>query len=310
MVAEHAHGQLAGGVGSAVTAAGELGGAVKVLVAGAGTGDVAQAAAAFEGVTEVLHCLANSPGNEVLLAEDEAQLIKDVAQGCSHVLMADSTHCKQVLPRAAALADVQMLSGVTAVVASDTFVRPVYSGRLLATCVCADPVKFLSVRATAFAPSKMAASATITETPPPLTSGLSTWCGLQVTETVRPELTGADIVVTGGRGMGGKEGFALLGQLADRLNAALGATRAAVDAGDAPNEWQVGQTGKVVAPRLYIAAGVSGAMQHIAGMKDSKTIVAINKDEEAPIMAVADYCLVGDARQAIHELVAAIDNLD
>ncbi|WP_323040814.1 electron transfer flavoprotein subunit alpha/FixB family protein [Gemmobacter sp.] len=292
-------GQLAtDAVAKTLTAVKSLGD-VAVLVVGPAT--AAEAAAKLDGVAKVLH--ADDAGHG--LAEPVADLIVSLAGGYSHVAAAATAFSKNVLPRVAALLDVMVLSDVTAVVDADTFERPIYAGNAIQTVKSADAKKVFTVRTAAFAAAGQGGSAAV-EAVGAKSSDLSSWVEDKVAASDRPELTSAKIVVSGGRGLGSEENFALIEKLADKLGAAVGASRAAVDSGYAPNDWQVGQTGKVVAPQLYIAVGISGAIQHLAGMKDSKIIVAINKDEEAPIFQVADYGLVGDLFALVPELTGKL----
>jgi electron transfer flavoprotein alpha subunit len=285
-----------------VAAAQKIGGDIHVLVAGNGCAGAATAAAAIPGVAKVLHADGPSLGDE--LAENVAALVVSLAKGYSHILAPATSSGKNVMPRAAALLDCQQISEIIAVESPDTFVRPIYAGNALATVKSKDPVKMITVRTTGFdAVAPAGGSASIEKTEAPKDSGLSSFVGREVQKSERPELTSARVVVSGGRGMGSGENFKILEPLADKLNAAMGASRAAVDAGFVPNDWQVGQTGKIVAPDLYVAIGISGAIQHLAGMKDSRVIVAINKDEEAPIFQVADYGIVGDLFKLVPELV-------
>ena len=280
---------------SAVKALGE----VHILVAGPAA--AAAEAAKLEGAAKVLH--AEDAGHG--LAESVADLIVSIAGGYSHIAAAATAFSKNVLPRAAALLDVMVLSDVVEVVDADTFSRPIYAGNAIQTVKSSDKVKVFTVRTAAFAAAGQGGSAAV-EAVAAKTSDLSAWVEDKVAASDRPDLTSAKIVVSGGRGVGSEENFAIVGQLADKLGAAVGASRAAVDSGYAPNDLQVGQTGKVVAPQLYIAVGISGAIQHLAGMKDSKVIVAINKDEEAPIFQVADYGLIGDLFQIVPELTGKL----
>jgi len=285
-----------------VAAAQKIGGDVHILVAGNGCGDAARAAASVAGVAKVLHADAAQLGDE--LAENVAALLVALAKGYSHILAPATSSGKNVLPRAAALLDCQQISEIISVESPDTFVRPIYAGNALATVKSKDPIKVITVRTTGFdAVASTGGTASIEVIQPPGDSGLSAFVGREVQKSERPELTSARVVVSGGRGMGSGDNFKILEPLADKLNAAMGASRAAVDAGFVPNDWQVGQTGKIVAPELYVAVGISGAIQHLAGMKDSRVIVAINKDEEAPIFQVADYGIVGDLFKLVPELV-------
>ena len=288
----------------ALTAAGA--GEIHILVAGGAVDSAASEAAKIEGVAKVLK--AESPAYAHSLAEAVAPVIAKVAPDYGHVLVGHTTFGKNVLPRAAALCDMQMISDVAGIENGDTFVRPIYAGNALATVQSGDKIVFLSIRGTAFDPAPAeGGAAEIVAVEPAEDPALSSVVGHELTESERPELTSARVVISGGRGMQNGENFAMLETLADKLGAAVGASRAAVDAGFVPNDYQVGQTGKVVAPDLYIAVGISGAIQHLAGMKDSKVIVAINKDEEAPIFQVADYGLVADLFQAVPDLQAELD---
>jgi electron transfer flavoprotein alpha subunit len=305
VLAEHDNQRLGKGTLHAVSAATALGGEVHVLVAGHDCAAVAEAAAAVAGVSKVL--LVEHPDYANPVAEDLALLLKEVAPGYDHLLAASSTFGKNVMPRVAALLDVAQLSDIVEVLGPDSFKRYIYAGNALATVQSADPVKVITVRTTAFDPAPgEGGSAAIERAEPAERAGVARFVGREVSRSERPELTSARIVVSGGRGLGSGENFKLIEELADVLGAAVGASRAAVDAGFMPNEYQVGQTGKVVAPELYIAVGISGAIQHLAGMKDSKVIVAINKDEEAPMFQVADYGLVGDLFRVVPELVAEL----
>jgi electron transfer flavoprotein alpha subunit len=277
-------------------------------VAGHNCGAVAQAAAKVAGVKKVLH--ADAPHYANQLAENVAALVVSLASGYSHILAPATAAGKNILPRVAALLDVAQISDIIKVESADTFVRPIYAGNVLATVQSKDAVKVITVRGTAFpAAASEGGSASIETVAATSDAGLSTFVGQQLTKSDRPELTAAKIIVSGGRGMGNGENFKLLEAVADKLGAAVGASRAAVDAGFVPNDYQVGQTGKVVAPELYVAVGISGAIQHLAGMKDSKVIVAINKDEEAPIFQVADYGLVADLFVAMPEMANELDKL-
>lgn len=283
----------------AVTAAKQLGD-VTVLCAGASASDAAAEAAKIEGVTKVL--CAEDPSLGHRLAEPTAALIVSLAGDYSHILAPATTDAKNVLPRVAALLDVMVISDVSGVVDADTFERPIYAGNAIQTVKSSDAKKVVSIRTSTFDAAGDGGSASVETISAADNPGLSEWVEDKVAETDRPELTSAKFVVSGGRGVGSEEDFKIIEGLADKLGAAVGASRAAVDSGYAPNDWQVGQTGKVVAPDLYIAVGISGAIQHLAGMKDSKVIVAINKDEEAPIFQVADYGLVGDLFTLVPEL--------
>jgi electron transfer flavoprotein alpha subunit len=305
VVAEHDNAGLKAATLNAVTAAAKLG-EVHVLVAGSGCAAAAGAAGGVGGVARVL--VADAPAYAHPLAEALAPLVAQLAKGYSHVLAPATTTGKNLMPRVAALLDVAQISDITEVVDANTFVRPIYAGNAMATVQSADPIKVITVRTTTFeAAAATGGGAAVEAVPAAADPGLSRFVGQELTKSERPELTSAKIVVSGGRGMGSGENFHLIEAVADKLGAAVGASRAAVDAGYVPNDYQVGQTGKVVAPDLYIAVGISGAIQHLAGMKDSKIIVAINKDEEAPIFQVADYGLVADLFQALPELAAALD---
>jgi electron transfer flavoprotein alpha subunit len=285
-----------------VAAAQKIGGDIHVLVAGHDCAAAAKAAAQIAGVAKVLH--ADAPHLKDELAENVAALVVAIAKQFSHILAPATSNGKNVLPRAAALLDCQQISEIIAVESPDTFVRPIYAGNALATVRSADPIKVVTVRTTAFdAVAASGGAAAVESVAAPADSGLSSFVGREVAKSERPELTSARAVVSGGRGMGSGDNFKILEPLADGLKAAMGASRAAVDAGFVPNDWQVGQTGKIVAPELYVAVGISGAIQHLAGMKDSRVIVAINKDEEAPIFQVADYGIVGDLFQIVPTLV-------
>ena len=288
VLAEHDHRSVRKSTLNAVAAAQKIGGDVHVLVAGHNAGGAAKAAAQIAGVAKVLH--ADAPPLGEFLAENVAALVAGLAKGYSHVLAPATSTGKDVMPRAAALADAQQISDIVAVESPDTFVRPIYAGNALATVKSSDAIKFITVRTTAFdAVAATGGSAAVESAEAPGDAGLSSFVGREVAKSERPELTSAKIIVSGGRGMANGENFkTVLEPLADALGAGMGASRAAVDAGFVPNDWQVGQTGKIVAPDLYIAVGISGAIQHLAGMKDSRVIVAINKDEEAPIFSVAD----------------------
>ncbi|MEX6633006.1 electron transfer flavoprotein subunit alpha/FixB family protein [Hyphococcus lacteus] len=288
-----------------VSAAQAIGGDVDILVAGSGAGDAAAEAAKIAGVRKVLHADAAQYANR--LAEPFADLIVSVADGYDAILKSAATTGKNVMPRVAALLDVMQISEIIAVEAPDTFVRPIYAGNAMLTVKSNDAKKVITVRATSFAAAETGGAASVETIDAPADKGLSNFVGEELTKSERPELSGAKIVISGGRALASYENFEkYIFPIADKLGAAVGASRAAVDAGYVPNDYQVGQTGKVVAPELYIAVGISGAIQHLAGMKDSKIIVAINKDEEAPIFQVADYGLVADLFKALPELEAAL----
>ncbi|MFI4932587.1 MAG: electron transfer flavoprotein subunit alpha/FixB family protein [Burkholderiales bacterium] len=306
VVAEHDHGTLKPATLNTVTAALACGGDVHVLVAGQNAAGAAKAAAQITGVAKVLHADAASLAEQ--LAENVAAQILTIANTYSHLLFPATAHGKNVAPRVAALLDVAQISDATKIVSADTFERPIYAGNAVATVQSSDPIKVITVRTTGFDPAAATGGSAAIETLPAVAdSGLSSFVGAEIAKLDRPELTAAKIIVSGGRAMGSSDKFnEVLTPLADKLGAALGASRAAVDAGYAPNDWQVGQTGKIVAPQLYIACGISGAIQHLAGMKDSKVIVAINKDPEAPIFSVADYGLEADLFSAVPELVKAL----
>src|SRR3954467_7309174 len=301
VIAEHADGAIKPATLTTVGAATKLGGDLHVLVVGSDVQAAAQAAAKIAGVSKVL--VADAAQYAHGLAENVAPLIVDLAKGYSHVLAPATSFGKNVMPRVAALLDVAQLSEIVAVDSADTFQRPIYAGNAIATVQSPDPIKVITVRGTAFeADAAEGGSAAIEPVPAAPEAGVSRFVGEELSRSERPELTSARIIVSGGRGMQSGENFTMLNQLADRLGAAVGASRAAVDAGFVPNDYQVGQTGKIVAPELYIAVGISGAIQHLAGMKDSKVIVAINKDDEAPIFQIADYGLVGDLFKILPEL--------
>ena len=305
VIAEHDNAQLKGATLSAVAAAAAIGGDIHILVAGSGAQAVADQAAKAAGVSKVI--LADSASLEYGLAENVAAQVLEIAGNYSHILFPATAAGKNVAPRVAAKLDVAQISDIIAVESADTFQRPIYAGNAIATVQSADSVKVITVRTTAFdAVAAEGGSAAIENADGVADSGKSSFVGREFAKSDRPELAGASVVVSGGRGMGSAENFKVLDPLADKLGAALGASRAAVDAGYAPNDWQVGQTGKIVAPQLYVAVGISGAIQHLAGMKDSKVIVAINKDAEAPIFGVADYGLVADLFQAVPELTDAL----
>ncbi len=309
VLAEHDNASLNVATLSAVAAAQALGGDIDLLVAGEGCAAVAAEAAQIGGIARVLH--ADGPHLAHGLAEDLAALIAGLADGYSHLLATATTHGKNVMPRAAALLDVQPVSDITGIEGADTFVRPIYAGNAMATVRSTDRVKVVTVRQTAFdAAAPEGGSAAVEAIDAGADIEGSAFVGQELSRSDRPELTSARVVVSGGRGMQSGENFPMLEEVADKLGAAVGASRAAVDAGFVPNDYQVGQTGKVVAPDLYIAVGISGAIQHLAGMKDSKVIVAINKDEEAPIFQVADYGLVADLFSAVPALSAELDKVE
>ena len=302
VIAEHDNTSLKAATLNTVAAAAEIGGYITVLVAGGGCEAVGKAAAAVAGVKKVL--VADAAQYKDGLAEDLAALVVGIAGGYTHILAPATAFGKTVAPRVAALLDVAQISEIIQVVSPDTFVRPIYAGNAYATVQSKDKIKVITVRGTGFdAVAATGGSGAVEALAAGSQSGLSTLTGREIAKLERPELTAAKIVVSGGRGMGSSEAFKILEPLADKLGAAMGASRAAVDAGYVPNDWQVGQTGKIVAPDLYIAVGISGAIQHLAGMKDSKVIVAVNKDEEAPIFSVADYGIVGDLFQLVPEIV-------
>jgi electron transfer flavoprotein alpha subunit len=305
VVADHDNAALGKGTLSVITAAKAIGGDIDVLVAGEGCQAVANAAAAVAGVNRVL--LADSPAYAHQLAENLGNLVASVAANYGHVLTLANTSGKNFMPRVAAMLDVDQISEIIAVESADTFKRPIYAGNGIATVQCSADKKVITVRGTSFDASAAEGGSASVDTIDALEdTGLSSFVGQELAESDRPELTAAEVVISGGRGMQNGENFEMLYKVADKLGAAVGASRAAVDAGFVPNDMQVGQTGKIVAPNLYIAVGISGAIQHLAGMKDSKVIVAINKDEEAPIFQVADYGLVADLFQALPELDGAL----
>ena len=294
---------------NAVTAAVAISDDVHVLVAGDNAGAAAEAASKIAGVSKVV--TADSPAYGHQLAEALAPLIIGLAGNYSHILFPSNTTGKNAAPRVAALLDVAQISDVVEIVSDDTFVRPIYAGNAMATVQSSDPVKVITVRGTAFGPAAAEGGSALVESIDSAGDpGLSSFVGHELTKSERPELTAARVIISGGRGMQSSENFEIIEKVADMLGAAVGASRAAVDAGYRPNDYQVGQTGKVVAPELYIAVGISGAIQHLAGMKDSKVIVAINKDEEAPIFTIADYGLVGDLFKLLPELDAELEKQD
>ncbi len=305
IVAEHDNESLKPATGVVLAAANAIGGDVDVLVAGSNCGAAADAAAQYPGVGKVIK--ADNPAYEHQLAENVAALVAELGANYSHVMAPHTTSGKNYLPRVAAALNVAQISDIVGVDSPDTFKRPIYAGNAIATVQSSDPIKVVSVRGTAYdAVAPEGGSASIEDCAAVHDLGLSNFVGQEIAKSERPELTAAAVIISGGRGMGSGENFGLLDGIADKLGAAIGASRAAVDAGFVPNDMQVGQTGKIVAPDLYIAVGISGAIQHLAGMKDSKVIVAINKDEDAPIFQVADYGLVADLFQALPELEAAL----
>ena len=306
VIAEHDNASIKGATLNTVAAAAKIGGEVHVLVAGSGSAGAAAAAAKIAGVTKVLH--ADAPQLADFLAENVTAVVVGIAKAYSHILAPATSNGKNVMPRVAALLDMQQISEIISVESPDTFVRPIYAGNALATVQSSDAIKVITVRTTGFdAVAAEGGSAAVESVAAAADSGLSSFISREVSKSERPELTAAKIIVSGGRGMGSGDNFKILEPLADKLGAAMGASRAAVDAGFVPNDWQVGQTGKIVAPDLYIAIGISGAIQHLAGMKDSRVIVCINKDEEAPIFSVADYGIVGDLFQVVPQLVEELN---
>lgn len=305
VIAEHDNASLKAATLNVVTAASKIGGNVDVLVAGSNCGAAAEAAAKVTGVSKVL--VADNAAYQYQLAESLGELVADLGKNYTHILAAATTTGKDFLPRAAALLDVNMISEIVSVESADTFTRPIYAGNAIATVKSSDAIKVLTVRGTGFdAAGAEGGSAAVEAVSIVKENTKSAFVGEELAKSDRPELTGAKIIVSGGRGMQNGDNFEMLYKVADKLGAAVGASRAAVDAGFVPNDMQVGQTGKIVAPNLYIAVGISGAIQHLAGMKDSKVIVAINKDEEAPIFQVADYGLVADLFEAVPELEKAL----
>ncbi|QCB46492.1 electron transfer flavoprotein subunit alpha/FixB family protein [Hydrogenophaga sp. PAMC20947] len=306
VIAEHDNASVKGATLNTVTAAVACGGDVHVLIAGHNAGEAAKAAAAIAGVAKVIH--ADAAYLEHGLAENMAAQVLAIASNYSHILFPATASGKNIAPRVAAALDVGQISDITKVDAADTFERPIYAGNAIATVQSTDATKVITVRTTGFDPAAATGGSAAVETAEAVAdSGKSTFVGSEIAKSDRPELTAAKVIVSGGRALGSSEKFdEVMTPLADKLGAALGASRAAVDAGYAPNDWQVGQTGKIVAPQLYIACGISGAIQHLAGMKDSKVIVAINKDPEAPIFSVADYGLEADLFVAVPELVKAL----
>ncbi len=305
VIAEHDNNELKGSTLNTVTAASEIGGDISILVAGSNSSTVAGQASSIAGIKSVIHV--DDPLYENFLAEDLGNLVVAVADGFNYILAPATTFGKNFLPRVAAKLDVQQISDIISVEDGDTFKRPIYAGSCIATVKSSDPVKVITVRTTAFDASLMSdETATIDSGTPVDSLNNSSFVSDEIAESDRPELTAAEVIVSGGRALGSSENFKIIEELADKLGAAVGASRAAVDAGYVPNDYQVGQTGKIVAPSLYIAIGISGAIQHLAGMKDSKVIVAINKDEDAPIFQVADYGLVGDLFEAVPELTNSV----
>ena len=305
VIAEHDGKQLKPGFTNTVTAASKLGD-VTVLVAGKQASEAAQAAAKVAGVKKVLLC--EAPHYEGSAGENVSALVVGIAEQYSHILATASSYGKNIAPRIAALLDLQQISDISAIEGPDTFVRPTYAGNAMATVQSSDRIKVITVRATAFDPAGEGNSAPVENLAPGADLGLTQFKSAEISKSERPELTAARIIISGGRGMGSAENVKILETLADKLGAAVGASRAAVDSGFMPNEYQVGQTGKIVAPELYIAVGISGAIQHLAGMKDSKVIVAINKDAEAPIFSVANYWLVDDLFKAVPELTKELES--
>lgn len=304
VIAEHDNSELKSATLNTVTAASEIGGEIHILVAGSDCQSVADAAAKVSGVEKVI--VADSACYDHQLPESVAPLVVELGKSYSHILAPATTAGKNLLPRVAALLDVEQISDITEVQSADTFVRPIYAGNAMATVQSADSIKVITVRATGFAEAEQGGSAGTESSDFTTEQAIASFVDEKLSASERPELTAAKVIISGGRGMQNGENFVLLEKVADKLGAAIGASRAAVDAGFVPNDYQVGQTGKIVAPELYIAVGISGAIQHLAGMKDSKVIVAINKDEEAPIFQVADYGLVADLFKVLPELEAAL----
>ena len=301
VVAEHDNQELKGATFNTITAAKEIGSEIDLLIAGFSCDSVVEQACSIPGISKVLS--ANNESYNNFLAENIGALVSEVGKGYSHILAAATSNGKNFMPRVAALLDVSQVSEITSVLSEDTFERPIYAGNCIATVKSSDSIKVITVRSTGFDDCEIEGGSATKEIVDLDTNlGISSFIGEELAESDRPELTSADIVISGGRGMQNGENFSLLEGIADKLGAAIGASRAAVDSGFVPNDMQVGQTGKIVAPNLYIAVGISGAIQHLAGMKDSKVIVAINKDEEAPIFQVADYGLVADLFEALPEL--------
>ena len=305
VVAEHDNNEIKGSTLNTVTAASEIGGDVSVLVAGSESSSAAEQASKIAGISSVIHV--DDPIYKNFLAEDLGNLVASIAEGFNYILAPATTFGKNFLPRVAAKLDVQQISDIISVEDADTFKRPIYAGSCIATVKSNDSVKVITVRTTAFDASPMTDSSVTVNSGDVVDSlNNASFVSDEIAESDRPELTAAEVIVSGGRALGSSENFKIIEALADKLGAAVGASRAAVDAGYVPNDYQVGQTGKIVAPTLYIAIGISGAIQHLAGMKDSKVIVAINKDEDAPIFQVADYGLVGDLFEAVPELTDSV----
>ncbi|MDL2284008.1 FAD-binding protein [Oxalobacter sp. OttesenSCG-928-P03] len=307
VIAEHNNRELRASTASAVAAASQCGGMVDILVTGYQCGEVAKAAAGIRGVSRIL--LADGPSLQYGLAENTAEQVLAAASAYTHILAPATTFGKGVLPRVAARLDVEMISEVVGIISSDTFERPVYAGNAIATVQSSDPVKVLSIRPTAFAAVAQDGNAVIENIPAVADTGKAVYVSREVDRTGRPDLSDARVIVAGGQGIGSADNFRLLEALADRLGAAIGASRAAVDAGFVKNDLQIGQTGKIVAPELYFAVGISGAIQHVAGIKDSRTIVAINQDPDAPIFLVADYGVVGDLHELVPQLIDELSEL-
>lgn len=304
VVADHNNAALVGATANTVAAAQQIGGDITVLVAGSNCGTAAEEAAKLSGIAKVV--VADNAAYEYLLAENVSLLVAELGKDFSHILAPATSNGKNIMPRVAALLDVAQISDIVAVESADTFKRPIYAGNAIATVQSEDAIKVITVRGTGFDAVAADGSASVESLDNTQDAGKSAFVGEELAKSDRPELTAAKVVISGGRGMGNGENFELLNKVADKLGAAVGASRAAVDAGFVPNDMQVGQTGKIVAPELYIAVGISGAIQHLAGMKDSKVIVAINKDEEAPIFQVADYGLVADLFESLPELENAL----
>ena len=305
VVAEHDNNEIKGSTLNTVTAASEIGGEVSVLIVGSESSSVAEQASKIDGISSVIHV--DDPIYKNFLAEDLGNLVASVAEGFNYILAPATTFGKNFLPRVAAKLDVQQISDIISVEDADTFKRPIYAGSCIATVKSSDSIKVITVRTTAFDASPMTDSSVSVNSSAGVDSlNNSSFVSDEIAESDRPELTAAEVIVSGGRALGSSENFKIIEALADKLGAAVGASRAAVDAGYVPNDYQVGQTGKIVAPTLYIAIGISGAIQHLAGMKESKVIVAINKDEDAPIFQVADYGLVGDLFEAVPELTDSV----